>query len=318
MPTSDLSSLPSSHATHGSDSQCVRYVDSRQQEENELDVMQIADALLSSWRTWTAGMVVGACLGVGAGFLLPPKYEAHGVLQLAQSGYAQSGYGEQPRQSDALLESVPDTMARLQSLPFRARVVDRLIHDGTLRESDRLKWLKQLGQKAIFTPVKDAKYIEVTIQAPSPTLGLAVINQVASVLTEQQNVLLTQRRHQIQAYIHDAQAMVSSLDVQNKTAASSAHALSATDMALQAVARSANATAYAMAKQKLMEQQALLMPPTTRPAGLIEPAGVSPQPVGLSKGVLGLLGALVGGALAAGYGFLSTSWKRYQAGKQAQ
>lgn len=278
--------------------------DSRQQEDNELDVMQIADALLSSWRTWTAGMVVGACLGVGAGFLLPPKYEAHGVLQLAQS--------------DNLLESVPDTMARLQSLPFRARVVDRLIHDGTLRESDRLKWLKQLGQKAIFTPVKDAKYIEVTIQAPSPTLGLAVINQVASVLTEQQNVLLTQRRHQIQAYIHDAQAMVSSLDVQNKTAASSAHALSATDMALQAVARSANATAYAMAKQKLMEQQALLMPPTTRPAGLIEPAGVSPQPVGLSKGVLGLLGALVGGALAAGYGFLSTSWKRYQAGKQAQ
>ena len=304
MPTSDLSSLPSSHATHGSDSQCVRYVDSRQQEENELDVMQIADALLSSWRTWTAGMVVGACLGVGAGFLLPPKYEAHGVLQLAQS--------------DNLLESVPDTMARLQSFSFRARVVDRLIHDGTLRESDRLKWLKQLGQKAIFTPVKDAKYIEVTIQAPSPTLGLAVINQVASVLTEQQNVLLTQRRHQIQAYIHDAQAMVSSLDVQNKTAASSAHALSATDMALQAVARSANATAYAMAKQKLMEQQALLMPPTTRPAGLIEPAGVSPQPVGLSKGVLGFLGALVGGALAAGYGFLSTSWKRYQAGKQAQ
>ena len=278
--------------------------DSRQQEDNELDVMQIADALLSSWRTWTAGMVVGACLGVGAGFLLPPKYEAHGVLQLAQS--------------DNLLESVPDTMARLQSLPFRARVVDRLIHGGTLGESDRLKWLKQLGQKAIFTPVKDAKYIEVTIQAPSPTLGLAVINQVASVLTEQQNVLLTQRRHQIQAYIHDAQAMVSSLDVQNKTAASSAHALSATDMALQAVARSANATAYAMAKQKLMEQQALLMPPTTRPAGLIEPAGVSPQPVGLSKGVLGLLGALVGGALAAGYGFLSTSWKRYQAGKQAQ
>ena len=84
------------------------------------------------------------------------------------------------------------------------------------------------------------------------------------------------------------------------------------------MARSANATAYAMAKQKLMEQQALLMPPTTRPAGLIEPAGVSPQPVGLSKGVLGFLGALVGGALAAGYGFLSTSWKRYQAGKQAQ
>ena len=114
MPTSDLSSLPSSHATHGSDSQCVRYVDSRQQEENELDVMQIADALLSSWRTWTAGMMVGACLGVGAGFLLPPKYEAHGVLQLAQS--------------DNLLESVPDTMARLQSFSFRARVVDR--HDS--------------------------------------------------------------------------------------------------------------------------------------------------------------------------------------------
>ena len=313
MPTSDLSSLPSSPPPHGSDVQCVRDVDARPHEENELDMMQIADALLSSWRTWTAGMVLGACLGVGAGFVLPPKYEAHGVLQLAQSGNAQSGNA----QSDSLLESVPDTMARLQSFSFRSKVVDRLIHGGMLGEADRMKWLKQLGQKAIFTPVKDAKYIEVTIQAPSPTLSLAVINQVASVLTEQQDVLLKQRKHQIQSYIGEAQAVVRMLDVQNKATAASTQGLSATDAALQAVARSANATAYVMAKQKLMEQQALLMPPTTRSAGLIEPAGVSPQPVGLSKGVLGLLGALLGGALAAGYGFLSTSWKHYQDSKQA-
>ena len=244
---------------------------------------------------------------------MPPKYEAHGVLQLAQSGNAQSGNA----QSDSLLESVPDTMARLQSFSFRSKVVDRLIHGGMLGEADRMKWLKQLGQKAIFTPVKDAKYIEVTIQAPSPTLSLAVINQVASVLTEQQDVLLKQRKHQIQSYIGEAQAVVRMLDVQNKATAASTQGLSATDAALQAVARSANATAYVMAKQKLMEQQALLMPPTTRSAGLIEPAGVSPQPVGLSKGVLGLLGALLGGALAAGYGFLSTSWKHYQDSKQA-
>lgn len=63
--------------------------------EDEINVLELADQFLDKWRWWVSGTVVGGLLGLGAAFVIPPKYEARGVLRVAQVGVIEAdGQGE--------------------------------------------------------------------------------------------------------------------------------------------------------------------------------------------------------------------------------
>ena len=52
------------------------------QPDDEINLFEVLHQFLVRWRWWVAGAVAGGLVGAGAGFVLPPKYEAYGVVQV--------------------------------------------------------------------------------------------------------------------------------------------------------------------------------------------------------------------------------------------
>lgn len=81
--------------------------------EDEINLLELTDKFLDQWRWWVSGTVVGGLLGLGAAFALPPKYEAHGVVRVAQVGMIESDSQGEIRTTPLLVESAPETIVRM-------------------------------------------------------------------------------------------------------------------------------------------------------------------------------------------------------------
>ena len=152
--------------------------------DDEIDLLELTDKFLDQWRWWVGGTVIGGLLGLGAAFVVPPKYEAHGVVRVAQVASA--------------VESVPETIVRMQTLAFREEVVERLIKAGQVTPEKKEAWVRALDGKSTFKSVKDAaNYVDISLTADSPAQGQAAVSTITQVLKERQQPLMAERLTQV-------------------------------------------------------------------------------------------------------------------------
>lgn len=179
--------------------------------DDEINLLELTDKFLDQWRWWVGGALLGGALGLGAAFVVPPKYEAHGVLRVAQVA--------------TLVESVPEAIVRMQTLAFREEVVGRLIQQGQLPPNKKDAWVRALDAKSAFKAVKDAaNYVEVNITAESPALGQQAVSTIVQVLKERQTPLMKERMDQVDRSIELAKANLASMEKNYGTAQQSLRA----------------------------------------------------------------------------------------------
>ena len=133
--------------------------------EDEINLLELTDKFLDQWRWWVSGTVVGGLLGLGAAFVVPPKYAANGVVRVAQVASA--------------VESVPETIVRMQTLAFREEVVERLIKAGQVKPEQKDAWVRALEAKSTVKAVKDAaSYVDIALTADTPAQGQAAVSTI--------------------------------------------------------------------------------------------------------------------------------------------
>ena len=133
--------------------------------DDEINLLELTDKFLDQWRWWVGGTVIGGLLGLGAAFVVPPKYAANGVVRVAQVASA--------------VESVPETIVRMQTLAFREEVVERLIKAGQVKPEQKDAWVRALEAKSTVKAVKDAaSYVDIALTADTPAQGQAAVSTI--------------------------------------------------------------------------------------------------------------------------------------------
>lgn len=274
------------------------------QPSDEIELLPLLDKFLDQWRWWVGGAVLGGALGLGAAFVIPPKYAAQGIIQVAQV--------------TAPVESVPQTITRMQTLAFREEVVTRLVKQGLVSEASKDAWVKTLDGKAVFRPVKDANtYVEVNIEAPSQQLSRAVVSTVTDVLKERHQPLMNDRLQQVNKSIELAKANLSELEKQYSGAKAALGNQNSAPVNYLELARLSEAGTLATQRQKLLDLESSKLAPATQPTGLVEPIGVSDRPVSPKKSILTAAGLVLGGMLGTLLSFALPAWWAYRRQQRA-
>lgn len=251
--------------------------------DDEINLLELTDKFLDQWRWWVGGTVIGGLLGLGAAFVVPPKYEAHGVVRVAQVASA--------------VESVPETIVRMQTLAFREEVVERLIKAGQVKPEKKEDWVRALDGKSTFKPVKDAaSYVDISLTADNPAQGQAAVSTITQVLKERQQPLMAERLAQVDRSIELAKVSLATMEKSYGTTQASLRAQPPNSEAYLELARMSEAGTLAGLRQKVLDLENSKLSPTTKETELVEPIGVSDRPVSPKKSVF-TAGGLVLGAL---------------------
>ena len=272
--------------------------------DDDINLLELADKFLDQWRWWVGGTVIGGVLGLGAAFVVPPKYEAHGVVRVAQVGSA--------------VESVPETIVRMQTLAFREEVVDRLIKAGEVKPEKKENWVRDLDAKSAFRGVKDAgNYVEISLTTDSPKQGQAAVSTITQVLKERQQPLMTERLAQVDRSIELAKANLASMEKNYGTAQQSLRTQPPNSEAYLELARMSEAGTLAGLRQKVLDLENSKLSPTTKETELVEPIGVSDRPVSPKKSVFTAGGLVLGALLGTLLGFALPAWWEFQRKRKA-
>lgn len=266
--------------------------------DDEINLLELIHEFLLRWRWWLGGALAGGVLGTAGAFVIPPKFEANGVVQVAQV--------------TSPVETVPETIVRMQTLAFREEVANRLVQRGQLAPTQKETWVKALAAKSVLKPLKDAgNYLSISIQAGSPALGHAVITTVLEVLKERQQPLMQERLAQVSRRIDLARKNLAALEAQQGSVQNSLKPQSSKDGAYLELARMSEAGTLADLRQKLLDLENSRLSPTTRSTKLVEPVGVSERPVSPKKQLLVLAGLVLGGAIGTLLGFGLPAWRSF-------
>ena len=272
--------------------------------DDEINLLELADKFLDQWRWWVGGTVIGGLLGLGAAFVVPPKYEAHGVVRVAQVASA--------------VESVPETIVRMQTLAFREEVVERLIKAGQVKPEKKEAWVRALDGKSAFKPVKDAgSYIDISLTADNPAQGQAAVSTITQVLKERQQPLMAERLAQVDRSIELAKASLATMENSYGTTQASLRAQPPNSEAYLELARMSEAGTLAGLQQKVLDLENSKLSPTTKETGLVEPIGVSDRPVFPKKSVFTAGGLVLGALLGTLLGFALPAWWEFQRKRKA-
>ncbi|MDO5691930.1 MAG: Wzz/FepE/Etk N-terminal domain-containing protein [Pseudomonadota bacterium] len=271
---------------------------------DEINLLELLSQFLERWRWWVGGLLLGGLLGLAAGFLVPPKYESNGVVRIGQV-------------TGTLIESVSETIARMQTLAFRNEVIERLNGEGVLTDGERERLLSQIGSRGAVTQVKDASYISITLQTESQGFGSATINTMVKLLQERQQPLMNERILQFQKDIEQTKATVVEMEKRFEAVAAATHPLNnASPQTYLELARMSEAGTNASLRQRLLELQNSLLPPSTRPTALVEPVATSDRPTSPKKSMIAIGGALLGFVLGTLLAFGLRAWSDFQRRKQ--
>ena len=272
--------------------------------DDEIDLLELTDKFLDQWRWWVGGTVIGGLLGLGAAFVVPPKYEAHGVVRVAQVASA--------------VESVPETIVRMQTLAFREEVVERLIKAGQVTPEKKEAWVRALDGKSTFKSVKDAaNYVDISLTADSPAQDQAAVSTITQVLKERQQPLMAERLTQVDRSIELAKASLATMEKTYGTAQASLRAQPPNSEAYLELARMSEAGTLAGLRQKVLDLENSKLSPTTKETELVEPIGVSDRPVSPKKSVFTAGGLVLGALLGTLLGFALPAWWEFQRKRKA-
>ena len=272
--------------------------------DDEINLLELTDKFLDQWRWWVGGTVIGGLLGLGAAFVVPPKYAAHGVERVAQVASA--------------VESVPETVVRMQTLAFREEVVERLIKAGQVKPEKRDAWVRALEAKSTFKSVKDAaNYVEIALTSDTPAQGQAAVSTITQVLKERQQPLMTERLAQVDRSIELAKASLASMEKSYGTTQASLRAQPPNSEAYLELARMSEAGTLAGLRQKVLDLENSKLSPTTKETELVEPIGVSDRPVSPKKSVFTAGGLVLGALLGTLLGFALPAWWEFQRKRKA-
>ena len=272
--------------------------------DDDINLLELADKFLDQWRWWVGGTVIGGVLGLGAAFVVPPKYEAHGVVRVAQVGSA--------------VESVPETIVRMQTLAFREDVAERLIKAGQVKPEKKEDWVRALDGKSTFKPVKDAaNYVDISLTADNPAQGQAAVSTITQVLKERQQPLMAERLAQVDRSIELAKASLATMEKSYGITQASLRAQPPNSEVYLELARMSEAGTLAGLRQKVLDLENSKLSPTTKETELVEPIGVSDRPVSPKKSVFTAGGLVLGALLGTLLGFALPAWWEFQRKRKA-
>lgn len=267
--------------------------------DDEINLLELTDKFLDQWRWWVGGTVIGGLLGLGAAFVVPPKYEAHGVVRVAQVASA--------------VESVPETIVRMQTLAFREEVVERLIKAGQVKPEKKEDWVRALDGKSTFKSVKDAaNYVDISLTADNPAQGQVAVSTITQVLKERQQPQMAERLAQVDRSIELAKASLATMEKSYGTTQASLRAQPPNSEAYLELARMSEAGTLAGLRQKVLDLENSKLSPTTKETELVEPIGVSDRPVSPKKSVFTAGGLVLGALLGTLLGFALPAWWEFQ------
>ena len=288
-------------------------------QDDEINLIELVDKFVTQWRWWVSSAVAGGLLALGIAVITPAKYEARGVVKVAQVP-KQTGSGDTSAMfTPSPVESASESIIRMQSLAFRQEVASRLLSQGSITREQKNAWTEALSDKSAFKGIKDASnYVEINVTASSPKLGHAAVEIIVQVLKERQQSMVEERLQQLERDISLAKANLSDVENSYTKAQESLQRTAPSRESYLELARLSEAGTLATQRQKVLDLESAKLPPITKATELVEPIGVTDNPVSPKKPLLIAAGIVLGGALGTLMGFSIPAWRSYRARRDAE
>ena len=235
------------------------------------DDATLFELLLSLRRRWLIVVIAGVLGGVAGwvvGQWIPPRFEAVGVVRMAQV---------------ALLVG-ENVQIKPVEMPIQA--AERVVMPGFLQASGLLQpgaAMRELQRKVAARPVRDSDLLEIRFRDHSTEAAGQGLRKLFDLLRQRQDTLALPARQSIAQQLQTVQAF-------RRAGEAAAPGQARLDTSLQ--------LSFAGRENELLRWeaslQAALAPPSTVPAALVEGVSISDEPVGPGPVLLALAGLVAG------------------------
>lgn len=289
-------------------------------QEDEISLFDLWDKLRDGWQYVVGGTVLGV---VGAGLaiaMIPPKFEAVAVVQIAQVGqiaYAQ--LGQMMQVPSLTVEPATQVVERMKTPAFQMVVAQSLGNQAWIDDLQRstnatAKYISPQLIKAT-SPQGASSLIEVKANSASPEdakkIADASVIELATRHSELAKPLLEKMRSDLTISKEKLASVEKELEGVNKLIASASIKDDRfTQLSLMTGLRVQKESELFGQRQAIVALETALSSPATQPTKAIEAVFVTDKPVSPKKALLlalGLIGGLMAGVVSV---FFVDAWRR--------
>lgn len=285
-----------------------------EQPSKELDVLDLAVLMVSRVKFLVGMALLGGALAVGLSALFPKNYASQAIVHLPRPLYLTEGLF---MGSIRMVVQSPTEAAKIMVSPS---VLDHAIRQLNLDDSESIDQLRKQLTDNIKLDIGPEYPLTVTGRSPSYLLSLTVTGRSPRQAQAHAEAILdawlatTQPSQQEKAELEglSAQAQVS-LEVVNRLVARLADEQSSGTQQSESQQESGASLAMALAMQSHLQRQTAAISSVMRglTRDVVKQAPTLPSaPQSAPRGLIGLLGVLLGGGLALLWVVLSDAWKR--------